>query len=93
VTTRGRLPAEATLLTIEEVRDHLRISRSLAYKLCEEGTLPSIRVASAGSRRGRLLVHRDDLDRYVARLWGEAGARPTRVDVDAIRDRVRRRHG
>jgi predicted DNA-binding transcriptional regulator AlpA len=72
--------ARDDLLTIDEVRRALRIGRSLAYRLCTDGTIPSARIASVGSRRGRLVVRRQDLEAYVDRLFG---SRPTPAKLPA----------
>jgi len=84
----------ADLLVIAEVASLLRISKSLSYRLCTDGTIPSARVAGVASRRGRLVVRRQDVDAYIDRLFAEPGPRgkrPVRLDVDAIHARVRRR--
>ena len=87
------MSAAPDLLTIAEVAAFLRISRSLAYQLCTDGTIPSARIASVGSRRGRLVVRRMDVEQYLDRLFGAhtATVAPTRVDVDTLRERVRNR--
>ena len=83
---------EGDLLTPREAMRLLNVSKSLIYKLCDEGTLPSVRIASAGSRRGALRIWRRDLDEYIARLRGETPRRqPVKVDVDEILAHVRRR--
>jgi hypothetical protein len=78
------------LLSIDEVRRALRIGKSLAYRLCTDGTIPSARIASVGSRRGRLVVRRRDLEAYVDRLFGNRPT-PAKLDVGAVLARVRRR--
>ena len=49
------------------------------------------RVATGGSRRGRLLIGREDLEVYVARLRGGQAAprRTLRIDVDNLLAKVR----
>ena len=84
--------APGDLLTIQEVRHALRIGRSLAYRLCTDGTIPSARIASASGRRGRLVVRREDLDSYLDRLFQDRPAPAAKVDVDAVLARVRSRH-
>jgi excisionase family DNA binding protein len=81
------------LLVVAEVARALRISRSLAYRLCTDGTIPSARIASVGGGRGRLVVRRADVDRYVERIFAERPASPPKINVDAVVRRVRRRHG
>ena len=77
------------LVTIAEVARELRIGRSLAYRLCTDGTIPSARIASAGTRRGRLVVRREDLDDYIERLFRVGNPTPARIDVDGLLARIR----
>ncbi len=82
---------EGDLLTAPQALKLLPIGKSLLYQLAEEGQIEAIRVATIGSRRGRILFVRASLDDYVARLRGEAPKRqPTKIDVDQILVRVRR---
>jgi hypothetical protein len=83
--------ARDDLMTVGEVRRALRIGRSLAYRLCTDGTIPSARIASAGSRRGRLVVRRRDLEAYVERLFGNQPPPAGKVDVDQLLAGVRGR--
>ena len=88
--------AASDLLVMSEVASLLRISKALAYRLCTDGTIPSARIACVASRRGRLVVRREDVDAYIERLFAEPGTRAkhaVRLDVDAIHARVRRRLG
>ena len=87
------MSAAPELLTVAEVAATLRIGRSLAYVLCSDGTIPSVRVSGVGSRRGRVVVRRIDVEQYLDRLFGAhtATAAPTRVDVDDILKRVQRK--
>lgn len=87
------LPAECELLTLDEVRRILRISKSLAYRLCDDGTLPCARIAALGSRRGRYVVRRSDLQAYLDRLFAAAQPREVPLEVDAILATVRHRGG
>ncbi len=81
---------EGDLLTPREAAGILNVSRSLIYKLCEEGALPSVRISSAGSRRGAVRIWRSDLEEYADRLRGDAPKRKTtKVDVDTILRRIR----
>ena len=78
------------LVTVGEVARALRVGRSLAHRLCSDGSIPSARIASVGSRRGRVVVKREDLDAYIDGLFSRSKAKPTRLDVDQILGRVRR---
>ena len=82
---------EGDLLTAPQALKLLPVGKSLLYRLADEGQIEAIRVASVGSRRGRILFDRAAIEDYVARLRGEAPERkPVNVDVDAILARVRR---
>jgi len=85
----------ADLLLVPEVAALLRISRALTYRLIREGVIASARIASVASRRGRLVVRRQDVDAYICHLFAQQApaARPVRLDVDAIHAQVRRRLG
>lgn len=83
------------LLTVAETLRLLPVGRTMLYALLTEGTVPSIRVATLGSRRGRVLVLRRGIDAFVASLQAPPVARPVarwgaRIDVDALRARVLR---
>lgn len=83
------------LLTVEQALALLPVGRTMLYQLIAEKTVPSIRVATVGSRRGRVLVVRARLEAFVASLQAPPVARPdarrgARVDVDALRARVLR---
>ncbi len=83
--------ARGDLMTVHQALELLPIGRSLLYQLADEGQIEAIRVATVGSRRGRILFERAAIEDYVARLRGEAPKRkPVNVDVDAILARVRR---
>jgi len=84
------------LLLVPEVAALLRISKALAYRLVRDGTIPSARISCVASRRGRLVVRRQDVDAYIDRLFAEQATpvtRSVRLDVDAIHAQVRRRLG
>ncbi len=82
---------EGDLLTAHQALKLLPVGKSLLYQLAEEGQIEAIRVASVGSRRGRILFERAAIESYVARLRGEAPRRqPAKLDVDEILARVRR---
>jgi len=83
----GNAVTSADLLVIAEVASLLRISKSLSYRLCTDGTIPSARVAGVASRRGRLVVRRQDVDAYIDRLF--AGTDKTATMV-ALREASRR---
>ena len=57
--------AADALLTIRQVLAILPVGRSSLYALVDSGQLPSYRVSPAGSRRGRILIHRADLDAFI----------------------------
>ena len=76
---------EGDLLTAPQALKLLPVGKSLLYRLADEGQIEAIRVASAGSRRGRILFERAAIEDYVAQLRGDAPKRqPAKVDVDAI---------
>lgn len=77
------------LLTVAETLEILPVGRTMLYALVDQGVIPSIRVASAGSKRGRILIRRADLERFVAdRLAERPAPESTKVDPRAIRDRI-----
>ena len=55
------------LLTIREVAARLRVCRATAYKLCERGELPHLRIANA------IRVDQRDLEAFLQRLAGHSG--------------------
>ena len=54
------------LVTIREALELVPVSRSLLYALVAAGAIPSVRVGGAGSRRGRILIRRADLDAFIS---------------------------
>ena len=48
--------------------DELPISKTLAYKLIDEGLLFSVVVGTPGTRRGRRLISRQSLNDYLKSL-------------------------
>lgn len=67
----------------------LPVGKTSLYDLVSAGAIPSIRVASAGSRRGRILIIASGLMEYIDRLrTGTPHAATPRMDVDAIIDRT-----
>ncbi len=85
--------AEDDLLTVQQALCILPVGRSTLYQLVEEGQIPHVRVRTAGSHRGRILVERAGLEAYVERLRGgrPAGRIHPRADVDGLLRRVRKR--
>lgn len=49
-------------LTVMEMKDYMRICRKTAYKLIQDGEIPSRRISPR-----KILVHRDDIDAYIMR--------------------------
>jgi excisionase family DNA binding protein len=84
---------EGDLLTVAQVLGLLPVGRSTLYAMAASGDLPSVRVGAAGTRRGRLLFWRGDIEAFVEQ--GRRGARraPVGVDADAVLARVRGRKG
>ena len=82
--------APGDLLTVPAALALVPVGRTLFYELIRDGQIPAVRVKATGSRRGRLLVHRDDLAAFVARAREGATPAPTAPDVDGIHARVRR---
>jgi len=73
------------LLTVPEALRLLPVPKSSMYDLLSSGEIEHVRVSSAGSRRGRVLIFRTSLETYVGRLRLRASPPvPPRVDVDAI---------
>ncbi len=85
--------AEGDLLTVAQALRLLPVGRATLYQLVEEGQIPHVRVRTAGSHRGRILVERAGLEAYVERLRDGRLARQVHahVDVDGILRRVRKR--
>jgi len=88
----GRL-RESDLMTVPQALRLLPIGRSTMYALIDSGDLPSCRVGALGSRRGRVLIHRADLEAFVERARGVAPRAAKTPDVDALLRRVRSRGG
>lgn len=80
---------EGDLLTIAQARKLVPLARSTFYALIESGGLPCYRFRAAGSRGGRVLVARADLEAFVARSRHVATRGPVAPDVDALLRRVR----
>ena len=81
---------EGDLLTVAQVLRIVPLSRTTGYALVDSGQLPSYRMSAAGSRRGRVLIARADLEAFLAGARQAATQAPVRVDVDKLLERVRR---
>ncbi len=81
---------EGDFLTVAQVLRIVPLSRTTVYALVDSGQLPSFRVSEAGSRRGRVLIARADLDAFLAGARQAATRAPVRVDVDNLLRKVRR---
>ena len=79
------------LLTVTQALQLVPIGRTTLYALCESGVLPHFRVRAPGSRRGRILLARRDIEAFLETARQGATRAPTSLDIDAIHDRVRRR--
>jgi len=89
--TDPRPLAPGDLLTAGQVLQLLPISKSALYKLAAEGVLPSLRAGAPGSRRGRLLFWRGDIEAFVARARQAATRASVRPDADGVLARLRAR--
>lgn len=54
-----------SLLTIRDVAQRLQISRTSAYRLIQNGTIPHIR--ATGNSRGAIRIRERDLKEYIDR--------------------------
>jgi len=84
---------EGDLLTVAQALAVLPVGRSTLYGLIESGELPHYRVRAPGSRRGRVLVARADLEAFLAGSRHEARRAPVGVDADSVLAKVRARRG
>ena len=73
-----------------EVLRIVPLSRTTIYTLVDSGQLPSYRVSVAGSRRGRVLIAKADLEAFLVDARQAAIQAPVPVDVDKLLERVRR---
>jgi len=55
-------------LTVDELADYLRVSRSMAYKLVQGGNVPRVRVG------GQWRIPRAELERQLAEQTGKSAA-------------------
>ena len=79
---------EDPVLTARQVMARLNVGRSLIYQLAADGILPSIRIRSAGSRRGALRFFGSDVEAYLARLRAGSKGRAAGPDPDEVRREV-----
>ncbi len=59
--------ARARFVTVAEVAELLRVSTMTVYRLIKAGRLPAVRVGKS------YRVREDDVDRYLASTYTEAG--------------------
>ena len=83
--------AEGDLLTVAQALRLLPVGRSSIYRLIETGQLPCYRVSATGSRRGRVLLAKQDVEAFIAGARQTRPRAPVRVDVDGLLRKVR--HG
>ena len=81
---------EGDFLTVAQVLRIVPLGKTTVYALIDSGQLPSYRVSVAGSRRGRVLIARADLEAFLAGARQAARQASVRVDVDVLLERVRR---
>ena len=61
------LEGRARFVTVAEVASMLRVSNMTVYRLIQAGTIPAVRVGRS------YRIREDDVDRYLARQYTEAG--------------------
>jgi excisionase family DNA binding protein len=66
-TPTDRVGGRPRFLTVAEVAGILRVSTMTVYRLIKAGNLPAVRVGKS------YRVREDDVDRYLARSYTEAG--------------------
>jgi len=81
---------EGDLLTVAQALQIVPIGRTTLYALVESGQLPHYRLQPHGSRRGRILLARQDLEAFLDTTRHDATPAPTSLDIDAIHAKVRR---
>ena len=81
---------EGDFLSVAQVLRIVPLSKTTVYALIDSGQLPSYRVSAAGSRRGRVLIAKADLETFLAGARQAATRAPTHVDVDQLLKQVRR---
>jgi len=83
--------APGDLVSIAQAQQLLPISKGLMLRLTADGLIPHIRVRAIGSRRGRVLIERAGLERYVASLRQPAAPLQVKVSPDGILANLRAR--
>ena len=63
----AQLPARARYLTVAEVASQVRVSNMTVYRLIKAGELGAVRVGKS------YRIKEDDVDRYLASRYTEAG--------------------
>ncbi len=71
--------SEGDFLTVAQVLRIVPLGKTTVYALVESGELPSFRVSVAGSRRGRVLIDRRDLEAFLAGARQAATHAPVRL--------------
>lgn len=61
-------------MTVKQFAQRAEISLSLAYSLIEEGRVPHRRIGREG-RRGKIIIHEDDLKKFLDSMKVEASGR------------------
>ena len=61
------LEGRARFVTVAEVASMLRVSNMTVYRLIQAGTIPAVRVGRS------YRIREDDVDRYLAGQYTEAG--------------------
>ncbi len=84
------MSAPGDFLTVAEVLRIVPLGKTTVYSLADSGQLPSYRVSAAGSRRGRVLIAKADLETFLARSRTGPPRAATRV-ADDLFERVRTR--
>ena len=78
------------LLTVKQARDLVPVGRTTFYELLAEGQIPSHRIRTKGSSRGRILIDRRDLEAFVEESRRTASVASTRGGMDAELTETRR---
>ena len=79
------------LLTVTQALQLVPIGRTTLYALCESGALPHFRIQAPGSRRGRILLARRDIEAFLETARHGVTPAPTGLDIAGIHAKVRRR--
>jgi excisionase family DNA binding protein len=59
-------------MTVAQFAERAEISKSLAYRLVEEGRVPHRRIGQRG-RRGKILIAEEDYKRFMESVKAEVG--------------------